>query len=315
MIKRKKILRYFSTIFLMLPLVILSQQESSFNMYMFNHQSFNAGYAGSKNYSSFTFLSRSQWVGFEGAPVTHSFAYNGSRNNKNLGFSLTGLVDRIGPLESSQFAADIAYQLKLNDKKHYLGLGLKLSASLFDFNSDILSPQQQQDYTLYTNDIPESLEPNIGFGFYYHTPRFYFGYSIPRMIQDEKYFLIRHNYFITGGLISLSNSIELKPSLLLKFTSRSPISYDFSTLLYFNKSIWFGPQLKNLVSISNDVIQSGAGIGLIAGIHISNSFSVGYVFSNSIGIRNFTDTYSHEFLLRYEFNPRAFGVLRSPRIF
>ena len=84
------------------------------------------------------------------------------------------------------------------------------------------------------------------------------------MIQDEKYFLIRHNYFITGGLISLSNSIELKPSLLLKFTSRSPVSYDFSTLLYFNKSIWFGPQLKNLVSISNDVIQSGAGIGLIA---------------------------------------------------
>ena len=50
-------------------------------------------------------------------------------------------------------------------------------------------------------------------------------------------------------------------------------------------------------------------------IRIRISFSVGYVFSNSIGIRNFTDTYSHEFLLRYEFNPRAFGVLRSPRIF
>ena len=87
MIKRKKTLTFFSFIFLMLPKVIFSQQESSFNMYMFNHQSFNAGYAGSKNYSSFTFLSRSQWVGFEGAPVTHSFAYHGSRKEKNIGFS------------------------------------------------------------------------------------------------------------------------------------------------------------------------------------------------------------------------------------
>ena len=91
-------------------------------------------------------------------------------------------------------------------------------------------------------------------------------------------------------------------------------SYDFSTLLYLNKSLWIGPQIKNLVSLSNDIIQSGAGLGVLAGIHISNNFSVGYVFSSSIGIKNFTNTNSHEFLLRYEFNPRL-GILRSPRIF
>ena len=314
MIRKDKIKRMLCLFILVFPTIVLSQQESSFNMYMFNHQSFNPGYAGSKNYSSFTFLSRSQWVGFDGAPVTHSFSYNSLRGKKNLAFSITGLVDRIGPLESSQFGADFAYQLKLNDKQHYLGIGLKLSASLFDFNSDILLPQQEQDFTLYSNDIPESLEPNIGFGLYYHTPRFYLGFSVPRMIEDERYFLVQHNYFITGGLISLSGSLELKPSLLLKFTRGGPISYDFSTLIYFNKSLWLGPQLKNLVSISNDIIQSGAGIGVIAGIHLNKNFSVGYVFSDSVGIKNFRNTNSHEFLLRYEFNPRI-GVLRSPRIF
>ena len=84
--------------------------------------------------------------------------------------------------------------------------------------------------------------------------------------------------------------------------------------MYFNKSIWVGPQIKNLVSISNDIIQSGAGLSVLGGIHVSNNFSVGYVFSNSVGIRNFTNTNSHEFLLRYEFNSKM-GVLRSPRIF
>ena len=80
MIAGEKIKLFLFSIFLGYSLLINAQQESSFNMYMFNHQSFNAGYVGSKNYSSFTFLSRSQWIGFDGAPVTHSFSYNGSRS-------------------------------------------------------------------------------------------------------------------------------------------------------------------------------------------------------------------------------------------
>ena len=68
MIAGEKIKLFLFSIFLGYSLFINAQQESSFNMYMFNHQSFNAGYVGSKNYSSFTFLSRSQWIGFEGAP-------------------------------------------------------------------------------------------------------------------------------------------------------------------------------------------------------------------------------------------------------
>lgn len=305
---------YFAFI-LMLPLELYSQQEASFNMYMFNNQIFNPAYVGSKNYSTITFLNRSQWVGFDGAPTSQSFSYSSSRGEKNLAFAVSGLLDRIGPIQTSQFSVDLSYQLKLNQKEHYLGVGLKFSNSFYEFNSGILNPQNQNDSTLFSFSTPNSLEPNLGFGLYYHTSKFYIGYSIPRMIENDDYFFVKHNYLMLGGLINFSKSIDLKPSLLFKTAKASPIAYDFSILFYFKKTIWIGPQIKNLMNISEKVSQSGAGLSFLAGIHLGKNFSLGYVLSNSIGITNSGNLNSHEILLKYDFSPKKAGVLLSPRIF
>ena len=301
--------------YLIFPVNLYSQQEASFNMYMFNNQMFNPGYVGSKNYSTITFLNRSQWLGFSGAPSTQSFSYASSRGNKNLAIALSGLLDQIGPIQISNLSTDISYQLKINEKEKYLGVGIKLSSSFFEFNTSILNPQQQNDSALFSFNTPNTLEPNIGFGLYYHTPKFYLGYSIPRMIENEDYFFVRHNYLILGGLINLSKIFDLKPSILLKTSTGSPIAYDFSTLIYLNKTFWVGPQIKNLMSISEKITESGSGLGFIAGLHLGKHFSLGYVLGSSIGISNFDKINSHEILLRYDFSPKLIGVLLSPRIF
>ena len=49
------------------------QQEVIFSQYMFNHQSLNPGYSGSKEYTNFTILHRSQWLNFDGAPESQAF--------------------------------------------------------------------------------------------------------------------------------------------------------------------------------------------------------------------------------------------------
>ncbi|MDG2062491.1 MAG: PorP/SprF family type IX secretion system membrane protein [Flavobacteriaceae bacterium] len=314
--KKRKILSISLFVFyLILPLHLYSQQEASFNMYMFNNQMFNSGYVGSKNYSTITFLNRSQWVGFSGAPSTQSFSYASSRGNKNLAIAVSGLLDQIGPIQVTNLSTDISYQLKINDKENYLGVGIKLSSSFFEFNSGILTPQQQNDSALFSFSTPNTLEPNVGFGLYYHTPKFYLGYSIPRMIENDDYFFVRHNYLIMGGLINLSKSFDLKPSLLLKTSSGSPVAYDFSTLIYLNKTFWIGPQIKNLMSISEKISESGSGLGFIAGLHLGRHFSLGYVLGSSIGISNFDNLNSHEILLRYDFSVKKSGILLSPRIF
>ena len=118
--------------------LLWAQQEVSFNLYMFLHQTINAGYAGSKNYGSLTAINRSQWFGFEGAPSTQSFSYNRARGKKNMGFAISGLYDRIGPISTSQVSFDMSYQLKLNNKEHYLGVGIKLSSIWLSLNLSLI---------------------------------------------------------------------------------------------------------------------------------------------------------------------------------
>ena len=305
-------------LFLIGPLYLnglYSQQEASFNLYMFNNQSFNSGYVGSKNYSTFTLLNRSQWAGFDGSPKTGSFSYINARSRKNLAFAITGIIDQIGPVQSNQFSTDLAYHLKLNSKNNFIGLGLKLSASFFDYNANILNPQQKNDQVLFQNNVENYLEPNIGFGFYYHTPNFYLGYSIPGFIENDNYYLKRHHYFLTGGLLKMSPSLQLKPSVLLKKVKATPLTYDFSVLLYLKNLFWIGPQIKNYTNFSENFNLSGVGVGALAGLHLSKHISVGYVYSNALGILNSGNLTSHEMLIRYELSPKELGILRSPRIF
>ena len=48
--------------------------------------------------------------------------------------------------------------------------------------------------------------------------RFYSGFAIPRLLSNKEYNLEPHYYFITGGLIKISEALMLKPSFLLKQT-------------------------------------------------------------------------------------------------
>ena len=51
-----------------------AQQDPQFSQYIFNNLSFNPGSAGSEEAICVTALHRSQWVGFEDAPVSTNFA-------------------------------------------------------------------------------------------------------------------------------------------------------------------------------------------------------------------------------------------------
>ena len=108
------------------------QQEVIFSQYMFNHQSLNPGYVGSKEYTNFTILHRSQWLNFDGAP--ESQAFNNKMTSKNIGFGLSGVIDKIGPMSSSRVALDLAYHLEF--EKAFLSIGIKLGVVNYDFDHE-----------------------------------------------------------------------------------------------------------------------------------------------------------------------------------
>ena len=209
-----------------------AQQESSFSHYMYNHQAVNPAYVGSRGITNFTSVLRSQWSGIEGAPNAN-LSFSGPVSAKNIGFGLSVLNDKIGPVGTTSFAIDLAYHLRLNRKDHRLALGLKAGALNFALNPDMINTLVPND-SAFQIDQEQALLPNIGFGFYYYTQNFYAGLAVPQMLAHEDYAQEQHFYFITGGLVSFSDNFMLKPSVLLKQT-KSVAGYDFSLLGYLPK--------------------------------------------------------------------------------
>ena len=290
-----------------------AQQESSFSHYMYNHQAVNPAYVGSRGITNFTSVLRSQWSGIEGAPLTQTLSFSGPVSAKNIGFGLSVLNDKIGPVGTTSFAIDLAYHLRLNRKDHRLALGLKAGALNFALNPDMINTFVPND-AAFQIDQEQALLPNIGFGFYYYTQDFYAGLAVPQMLAHKDYAQEQHFYFITGGLVSFSDNFMLKPSVLLKQT-KSVAGYDFSLLGIFAETFWLGGQIRN--NFNSDTFRSfsGTGASALMGINLGTlSLGYSYGFPSSV-INNGLNATTHEVFLRLDLSPKTQGYLRSPRFF
>ena len=305
----------FTTILILLycPFLLTGQQEVTFSQYMFNHQSLNPAYVGSKDYTQFVLLHRSQWINFPGAPESQAFTFNHKMTKKKFGFGITGISDKIGPINGSRVAIDLAYHLEIN--KGYLAVGIKTGMTNFSFNQDIIQTSETNDKAFIFDDEGDFL-PNIGFGIYYHRPRWYAGFSVPWFIEDENINIQRHYYVLFGALLEISNSFKLKPSVLFKNTEGSAFGYDLSLLFVYNEIFWIGPQIRSTLENGIPSDEFGGGFGAIAGINLSRKISIGYSFNtSSLGGFISTNHATHEIMMRFDLIPALKNILRSPRIF
>ena len=158
--------------------------------------------------------------------------------------------------------------------------------------------------------------PNIGFGLYLYSMKWYFGVSIPKMIKNDIYNMSTHGYMLSGALFNIAPDWELKPSLFIKYSPGSPLGYDISSLIVYKETLVKGPQLRTTIDSPIPDAQFGGGFGVIAGLNINKNISIGYSYGSSMGITSLGFNYgTHEVMLRYELTPKVIGLLRSPRIF
>ncbi|MGB1971277.1 MAG: PorP/SprF family type IX secretion system membrane protein [Flavobacteriaceae bacterium] len=291
-----------------------AQQESSFSHYMYNHQTVNPAYVGSRGVANFSSVIRSQWTGIEGAPLTQAIAYSQPLSSKNIGFGLSVLNDKIGPINNTSFDVDLAYHLRLSKNNHRLAVGLKASAISYFLNTDILTTGSPND-PAFLLDKAQNIEPNIGFGFYYYAQRFYLGFAVPRLLTYKEYGLEQHFYLMGGALISLSDNFMLKPSLLLRQTKRVA-SYDFSLLGIINENFWIGGQLRNNFNAETFQRFSGTGTSVLLGIQLGKNIALGYAYGFPAAfINKGLNATTHEVFLRIDLSAKTLGYLRSPRFF
>lgn len=293
---------------------MFAQQDAMFTHYMYNTLAVNPGYAGSRDALTVTALHRSQWVNFDGAPTTQTLTLHSPLLNNKLGIGLSAVHDEIGPVKNTSAYVDFAYILKTGEKSK-LAFGLKGGINWMQASLNNISLDQSGDVAFQDN-INSKLLPNFGFGMYYYRPRFYAGISTPKLLENnfktnttsgttsiasEK----RHYFFIAGGVVKLSNSVELKPTTFVKVTTGAPVEADVTASFIFNKRLLVG-----------GMFRTGDALGVLVGFNITEQFHAGYSFDWSYGNKTFKyNQGSHEIMLTYDFIFGDKQKVRSPRYF
>lgn len=309
----KKILA-FLTFVVCCSLTSIAQQDAQYTQYMYNTISVNPGYAGSRDVLSLTGLYRTQWVGLEGAPKTMTFSGHTPLRNEKLGLGVSIVRDQIWIQDETYLDIDLSYTISTSDTGQ-LAFGIKGGAHLLNIDFRKTSPENttDDDFDL-SNNVDNKFSPNVGFGIYYYTDRFYLGYSAPTLLRTKYYdndvnsisYLAKdrvNHYLIAGYVFDLNADLKLKPAVLFKAVQGAPLQADLSGNLLLNDKLTLGLAYRWDAALS----------GLI-GFQLSEGLMIGYAYDWETTELNNYNSGSHEIILRYELISSKGGII-SPRFF
>jgi len=288
-----------------------AQQMPQFTQYMYNTIAINPAYAGSREVLSIVALGRNQWTGFDGGPQTQTLSINSPLRNEKIGVGLSLINDKAGYENFTYVYADFSYTINLGDRTK-LAFGIDAGATSYKLSDELYNGVNTGNDP-YFDERLDRWNPNFGAGILIHSERWFAGFSIPRLINNDnnnntEYAALEqvHYYVIGGYVFDLGKSVKFKPSILAKYTDDAPISTDFTANFLFNEKLWLGASYR-----ANG--QQGA-FGALIDFQVTQQFRIGYTYELPTGeIRPYTSG-SQEILLMYEFRFTKKN-LKSPRYF
>jgi type IX secretion system PorP/SprF family membrane protein len=291
------------------------QQLPQFSQYIFNGLHINPGYAGYKGEPYIQSTYRSQWVDFPGAPKTFTVTADLSANEGTMGFGFSLMSDQLGPARTTGGLLTYAYRIQTGKKSH-LGLGVSAGVSEYMIDGDQLDPNDRPDIK-----IPEGrinlFTPNLNSGLFFHTPKFYTGFSVYNMIgkkalEKEDVALAYHDfhfYFTMGALLEFSENVAFKPSFLVKEVKGAPTNYDLNAMFLFYERIWLGGSYRSNLKIWNDNLEDNLSnrnaVAAIIEIFATDRLRLGYAYDYNLNVLQDYRTNSHEISVGYYMIPRV----------
>ena len=285
-----------------------SQQDALFTQYMFNEVTINPAYAGSHDVVSMTGLVREQWTGIEGAPSTQSFNVHTPLRNQRIGIGLSVINDRIGVSDNVNIYAAGSYRLPLSKTSNLqFGLQAGLTNSRMDLGSLTVQDATEE---VFSNGSISELSPNFGAGLYYFTEKFYLGFSVPRLINNNlseggmTFSTQARHYFLTSGYVfTLNPKLKFKPTIFYKYVEGAPMEIDFTASFVFNDKFWIGAAWRSFDSAD-----------LLAGFQATEQLFFGYAYDYTLTRLNDFNSGSHELVVNYRFSFSPSKVI-TPRYF
>jgi type IX secretion system PorP/SprF family membrane protein len=308
----KLVKHYIIALALLSCTVGIAQQLPQFTQYMYNTVSINPAYAGSRGTLSIVGLHRSQWVGFDGGPITQTLSVNSPLRNEKIGLGLSVINDKLGDERFTYAYGNFSYTIKTGEKAR---LAFGVSAGFTSYTLDRFAADNSgNDPSIY--GVDDRWSPNIGAGLYWHTNRWYLGLSAPRLLTNDYNndsnngqdyaALERVGYYFTGGYVfDLGENVKLKPAFLIKAVNGAPLSFDITANFLFYEKFWLGGGYR--------IDQNTSAIAGIVDFQVSKQLRIGYSYEYPLSDINSYTGGTHEILLMFElFKMKR---IKSPRYF
>lgn len=289
---------------------LAAQQRPVNSLYMFDQLVINPAYAGTHVQLSATGIYRNQWVNLPGAPKTFSGTIHSGflRNKVGLGLMITN--DVIGVHEDTYVYASYSYKLKM--PVGTLAMGLQAGFNYIKSDYTLTNPKSFDTNYFSAGD---GFNPNFGAGLFYTNRDFYFGFSVPyllnkKLLTDFEGTLSEakktRNFFMTAGnTFDATPDLKIIPSVLIRAQQGSPLSFDISGNFVLKESVGLGMTYRLT-----------EGFIYMFELKINENFHVGYAYDMTVSALNNFSNGSHEFLLNYRIKiPRLHKGLECPSYF
>jgi len=260
-----------------------AQLDPLYSQYQFNQQMINPSYTGIYNRVSATLISRLQWVGVEGAPITNTLLGQTSLRGGSIGLGGMVIDDRLGINRNLEAIASVSYNIRFDDAK--LAMGLQGGITNFSYDLSKLTLDYVDDTRL-TSGLDPFTEPNFGAGLMYMHPNYYIGFSVPRIrgvtindgvVNSTRY--KRHYYLSAGYFYESSVLVQYKLTTLVRYVESELPTVDLVFSSFIDQVIWTGISVRDLRYF-----------GLFTSIELGQNIRLGYSFelpTNSLLIANY----------------------------
>jgi len=301
---------------LLAPMTAFAQDQPHFSLYMHQPSIINPAAMGSFDQINGAFFFNKQLAGFTNSPMVGflDFGLPIGKSNAYVGFQAS--QDRIGVTTKTMFGGSFAYRIRLN-MKHYLSLGLNLSANLVNSNLATVPTQDPND-PVFAQNTAAAWYPDIRLGAYYFADNVYAGFSIGNIFTNSLIYPtgggggssdIRVNgndmhFYLTGGWQKkFGPHWKIRPSALIKLVPGSPMQIDINANAVFRDAFGFGLSYRTTSTLVANVSYT-----------LNNYLIFGYAFNIGLAYRDHANFTGHEAMLAFRIkNPKRIVPVEVPR--
>jgi len=287
-----------------------------YSQYLQNGLMINPAYTGTREALSAFLSYRIQWMGTNGAPVIQSLSLHSPMKSDKIAFGIMAQFMQFGATKSTSVYTSYAYHIKL--RKGKLSFGLKGGADMSntDYSNIRKTLTNQVDPDPVFDENTKYVLPNVGAGVYYFSDKLFAGVSVPQFLSYRKtgtgsvqayhsfneYDLI----FSAGGLITFSQFLKFKPSVLIDYSlqrTKKLTQLDINGNFILGDLLWLGGSWRTSEQVAVGILQ----------VQLNPQFMFGFSYDYPAGRMNSYSKGSTEIILRYEFGYKVSAA--NPRYF